>query len=105
MSNDFLVKIKETEQKALEAIENALKKKNSELLKYKQELIKKREKSYNLAQEKIKNEIHKSKLDCRKDYEERIAVGCNTANELKSEKINKIESLLPEAEKFLLELI
>lgn len=105
MSNDFLTKVKETEQKATEIIESALKRKNADLLKYKQELAKKREKNLTSSQEKMKNELQKTKIESRKNYEEFVLEGKNKANELKSEKINMLESLYSGAEKFLLELI
>jgi F0F1-type ATP synthase membrane subunit b/b' len=105
MADDFLVKVKETEQKVSEMIEKALKQKGSDLLKYKQELTKKRENNFKKDQEHMKAKLQQLKNDARKEYEEKIAEGDTELKKMKSEKINMITELFSEADKFFLEIL
>jgi hypothetical protein len=105
MADDFLVQVKEVEQKAADMIEKALKKKQDDFVKYKQELVKKKELELHEAQEKMRQEMQKSKVAARKDYEEKVAEGEKEAKKFESEKINMLEGLMGEAEKLFLSII
>ena len=105
MSNNFLAQVQEMEQKATEMIEKALKKKQDDLLRYKQELAKKQEISAKSAQEKMKDELRDSKSAARKDYEEKTAEGKSKAAKFKTDKLNMLDGVMDGAEKLFLSII
>ena len=102
MSN-FLVEVKEAEQKAIELVEKASKKAQDEVLRYRQELAKKQDVSHKEAQEKMRAELQKSHINSRKKYEEKVAAGAAESAVFKSAKINMIDGLMKEATELFLE--
>ncbi len=105
MTNDFLAQIKETEQRAADMIAKALKKKQDDFVKYKQNLAKKMEEELRDVQEKMRQELRKIKEEARRDYEEKLREGENEAKKFESSKINMLDGLMGEAEKFFLSII
>ena len=105
MANDFLVQVKEAEQKAAEMVAKALQKKQDDFVKYKQNLAKKMEEDLHEAQEKMRQELQKLKAEARKDYEEKIAEGEIEAKKFESSKISMLDGLMGEAEKLFLSII
>ena len=105
MTNDFLAQIKETEQKAADMIAKALKKKQDDFVKYKQDLLKKKEEYLHEAQGKMLQDLQKVKMESRKDYEEKLREGENEAKKFESSKTNMLDGLMGEAEKFFLSII
>ena len=102
MSNDFLVKVKEAEEKASDMIKKATLKRQEDLLKYKQELTKNQETNFVVAQDKMKNELQKSRTESRGEYEEKVSIGDSEVAKMKSEKINMLDGLMAGAEELLL---
>ncbi len=105
MANNFLAQVKETEQKTAEMIEKAIKKAQSDLLKYKQELEKNKEEELAEAREKMRQELQKAKIKAKENYEEKVAEGEVEVKKFESEKINSLSEFMDEGVKFFLSLI
>ena len=105
MTNDFLVKVKEAEQRAAEMIEKALKKKQSDLLKYKQDLAQKYEEVTRKLKIEMNNDLQKSKVEARRNYESELLAGEKAAKTMKTEKLNMLDGVVADAEKLFLSII
>lgn len=102
---DFLSRVQETEQQAAALLEKAIARKQSALRKYRADLLEEQKQKEDEAQENIKSMVQAARTDARRNYEAQVKAGEDEAKKIEREKAVLMETVLPEATNFLLEII
>lgn len=102
---DFLSQVQEAEQKAATLVEKATSRKQTALRKYRSDLEEEQKVTEGKEQEKMKAEVQSARTEARSSYEAQIKSADGEAKNLEIERGSQSATLLPEATKFLLELL
>ena len=103
--SDFLSQVQEAEQKAASLLEKATARKQTALRKYRSDLLDEQKTLENDAQEKMKEEVRSARAEARNSYETQLKASEDEAKNLEVERGAQASGLLPDATKFLLELL
>ena len=103
--SDFLSQIQEAEQKAVVLLEKAATRKQKALHKYRGELADELKNEEEKLQEATKAKVLTARAEARNNYEIQVKASEAEAHKLEIERGTRTEALLPEATKFLLEIL